>query len=486
MVVLRYGRAFFFQLPTTAFFDTCRTSSFWQLQLNLNSNGEFSLQPERRFENQFGQQLSSSPKTEQQGLGMMSNNPGSYLVIAPQDSSQYASELDGRRNTPSSQYQQQSLYGAPSQGVYSSTAITPRELWNQQQQSGVPRRSVPATPSVLSSYATASAQPPSALNKYLQGPPSQASPYHSQGPGLGQGMGQGEYGPAARSPHYGDERERGQLLGERSSPLYPETRGLSPKYASNAPVRGPQHQQLQHQSPAGYYPPQQAPSGYGAPQHHQQHHQHQQQGPYGHMPSPHNMPPPPHHHSAAGYYPPGSQMAPPAIQPDLMFQVQFKRISKCYTNRSGYQINVRDFVVVEGDRGEDIGVVIEVFGMQEFLHRRMTDHRLMGGGDKDGNSHTVDCILRLATMHERQQLPDKFHTEKNIIQVTISHVVLCCIVTVRTLPYNCCLRSMVGAHLFLCFNHTLLQRSRATSWRCTGSGCRSWCTTRSSSSTATS
>lgn len=70
-------------------------------------------------------------------------------------------------------------------------------------------------------------------------------------------------------------------------------------------------------------------------------------------------------------------------------------------------------MVVEGDRGEDIGVVIEVMSMQEFMHRRMHEYRV--SSDKD--NHSVDCILRLATMHERQQLPDKFQAEKNIIQV---------------------------------------------------------------------
>lgn len=68
-------------------------------------------------------------------------------------------------------------------------------------------------------------------------------------------------------------------------------------------------------------------------------------------------------------------------------------------------------MVVEGDRGEDIGVVIAVLTMQEFVHRRMSDPR--AGAD----NHTVDCILRLATMQERQQLPDKYHAEKAIVQV---------------------------------------------------------------------
>jgi hypothetical protein len=69
-------------------------------------------------------------------------------------------------------------------------------------------------------------------------------------------------------------------------------------------------------------------------------------------------------------------------------------------------------VVVEGDRGEDIGIVIAVLTVQEFVHKRMSDPRAAA------DNHTVDCILRLATMQERQQLPDKYNAEKNIVQVS--------------------------------------------------------------------
>ena len=89
-------------------------------------------------------------------------------------------------------------------------------------------------------------------------------------------------------------------------------------------------------------------------------------------------------------------------------------MSRFYTNRSGHAISDRDFVVVEGDRGEDLGVVIAVLTMQEFVHRRMNDPRAAM------DNHTVDCILRLATMQERQQLPDKYSAEKAIVQVRIS------------------------------------------------------------------
>ena len=76
---------------------------------------------------------------------------------------------------------------------------------------------------------------------------------------------------------------------------------------------------------------------------------------------------------------------------------------------------MRDFVVVEGDRGEDLGVVVAVLTMQDFVHRRMNDPRAAA------DNNNVDCILRLATIQERQQLPDKFNAEKNIVQVQDFH-----------------------------------------------------------------
>ncbi len=401
-------------------------------QLGYGSNTDHPLHAENRFDGppssqQRQQQLMGiASKTETSGLGLLDKSSG-YLIIGP-DGNGFASELDGRRSAPYTPHmlhqepQPHSLYGAPSSALYSSAANTPKESWNMQNGNNV-RKTAPASHSTLSSYATASAQQPSSmLNKYIQAPPSSnhSSPYNAQG--------QDAYGPSARSPHYGEEAGR---------PLYAEQRGVSPKYASSSPARTPTA--MATQGGHGGYAPQQAPNGYGAAPGHAAyghgpapapHHAQGQQYPHQHQQYPqqhqYQQPGPPQHHynqnqppPHAGYYPPSQHGMPPLqppVQPDMIFQVQFKRISRCFTNRSGHPIHVRDFVVVEGDRGEDIGVVIEVLSMQEFMHRRMTDHRIMG--DKD--NHTVDCILRLATIHERQQLPDKFHTEKNIIQVTFS------------------------------------------------------------------
>jgi hypothetical protein len=87
-------------------------------------------------------------------------------------------------------------------------------------------------------------------------------------------------------------------------------------------------------------------------------------------------------------------------------------------------VNERDFVIVEGDRGEDLGLVVEVISMYTFLERRMNRPPTSGGGGNSSSQQqqqqedqNIGCILRLATLHERQLLPDKFHSEKDVVVV---------------------------------------------------------------------
>lgn len=53
--------------------------------------------------------------------------------------------------------------------------------------------------------------------------------------------------------------------------------------------------------------------------------------------------------------------------------MQFKRACRSFTlsHRAGISVAERDFVVVEADRGEDVGVVVALMTMQEFMERRM-------------------------------------------------------------------------------------------------------------------
>lgn len=69
-----------------------------------------------------------------------------------------------------------------------------------------------------------------------------------------------------------------------------------------------------------------------------------------------------------------------------------------------------DFVVVEADRGEDIGVVTDIYPMKTFIEKRVYNK----GGDEEEN--VIGRIVRLASVAERQLLPEKFHDEENILQ----------------------------------------------------------------------
>lgn len=81
------------------------------------------------------------------------------------------------------------------------------------------------------------------------------------------------------------------------------------------------------------------------------------------------------------------------------------------------QVNERDFVVVEADRGEDIGVVVGILTLQAFMERRMIfDTQNNGSSGHNQEEQAVGCILRLATALERKQLPIKFQFEKDVVE----------------------------------------------------------------------
>ncbi len=95
-------------------------------------------------------------------------------------------------------------------------------------------------------------------------------------------------------------------------------------------------------------------------------------------------------------------------------QVQFKQAFRDFIlgPQCPASISVGDFVIVECDRGEDLGVVTGSVKMSEFVERRYLTKASL-----DDDANDVGRILRLATVAERQQLPEKYHDEQNIIQV---------------------------------------------------------------------
>lgn len=82
-------------------------------------------------------------------------------------------------------------------------------------------------------------------------------------------------------------------------------------------------------------------------------------------------------------------------------------------------ISVGDFVIVDGDRGEDLGVVVDLLSMGAFIEMKFLAASQGGALDEDQN--TVGQILRLATLYERQQLPAKYHDEQTVVKVGNPH-----------------------------------------------------------------
>jgi hypothetical protein len=319
-----------------------------------------------------------------------------------------------------------------------------------------PPLSIPRAPGQSSSPSAGGAAP-----GYFIGEDRERYPQHMQAPLLPPSAGSGtpthasqnqqlpigsrRCSPASTPTHaqYMAARANMSLGGDARSSYFEahggEDRSQSEPYADPACYRPQQY-------PPAHRGPQQHPSYRGAsPSHYQQQHHHQQQQQQqAHHGSPRygDVPQSPHHHQpqqlnshyghqhqasyhqqqqlAHGPHYGAGTSAMPSAPPDLIYQVQFKRGVRSFTlsPRANFTVRERDFVVVEADRGEDIGIVVEVLPMHAFMERRMNMPRPSAQQQQqDGEDQNVCCILRLATLHERQQLPDKFHTEKDIVQV---------------------------------------------------------------------
>lgn len=101
-----------------------------------------------------------------------------------------------------------------------------------------------------------------------------------------------------------------------------------------------------------------------------------------------------------------------------IYQVQFKCTIRYFTLASGAPetLGNGDFVVVEADRGEDVGIVTEVMTMKSFVDRRLLTNATT---IKDEDS-AIGKILRPACLVERQTLSEKYRSEESILMVKAS------------------------------------------------------------------
>ena len=81
------------------------------------------------------------------------------------------------------------------------------------------------------------------------------------------------------------------------------------------------------------------------------------------------------------------------------------------------EIHVGDYVKVEADRGEDLGIVQGIITVPSFLELRRQYQMYHGGVKDDDCSWDLKQILRLASTYEKRQLPIKAQEEVQVVQV---------------------------------------------------------------------
>eukprot|EP01034_Spumella_vulgaris_P022502 gene22502-28630_t len=95
---------------------------------------------------------------------------------------------------------------------------------------------------------------------------------------------------------------------------------------------------------------------------------------------------------------------------DVVFQVQFKmgfRYFQCGPT-GPYDFYPGDMVIVTGERGEDLGVVVELLDMTSYIANKVR----AGNHSMDEEEYKLRTIVRLASMYERSVLAAKFHDEQ--------------------------------------------------------------------------
>lgn len=76
-----------------------------------------------------------------------------------------------------------------------------------------------------------------------------------------------------------------------------------------------------------------------------------------------------------------------------------------------------DFVITECDRGEDLGMVVNIINLQIYHEHKHQDIKFL-----DEEVFRIRQIIRLATRLEREQLPIKYHDEQTVLQHCIEVV----------------------------------------------------------------
>mmetsp|Transcript_15382 Transcript_15382/g.22594 ORF Transcript_15382/g.22594 Transcript_15382/m.22594 type:complete len:332 (+) Transcript_15382:819-1814(+) len=100
------------------------------------------------------------------------------------------------------------------------------------------------------------------------------------------------------------------------------------------------------------------------------------------------------------------------VEDAVVYKVQFKSSSGhyLYGNKSMEMLDVGEFVKVEADRGEDLGVVTDACHMQDLVVER-SNRKIEVKADRP----RIGKIVRVATRSERAQLPEKHRLEMYVL-----------------------------------------------------------------------
>lgn len=98
----------------------------------------------------------------------------------------------------------------------------------------------------------------------------------------------------------------------------------------------------------------------------------------------------------------------------VIHQVQFKCCYRYFSTgaHGPAYFNVNEFVIVKGERGEDLGIVVALFSNRVYLEKIQEE-----GYSVEDDDFKLRRILRLATKFERSELPKKEIDENNVAQV---------------------------------------------------------------------
>lgn len=108
----------------------------------------------------------------------------------------------------------------------------------------------------------------------------------------------------------------------------------------------------------------------------------------------------------------------------LVYLVHFKHSHRNFILAPSAPKNIQlgEFVIVEADRGEDIGIVVEIVPAYTFVDDKHTaGHR--GKGFATDQHGEIRKVLRIASPDERELLPAKAAEEAAIVEVCREKVV---------------------------------------------------------------